>query len=124
MGAHCQHVDITDTDQGRRGCRRESKVGLPSLSPACSQHAVHFLHHQLWGKDIFGSDFRLSLSKIVGDISQAGLLTAASFSGHQRQVMSSEAVFLTNAVLYLWILFFKRQNTRSVVLKLPNATTL
>lgn len=88
-------------------------MGLPSLLHMLRARRSRDPSPALWGKDVSGSDFRLSSSEIVGNTSQSRqdevvcLLTAASVPGHQSQVLPSSAVFLINEGLCSWILFFK-----------------
>lgn len=110
----CRHD--RPSGQGKRGCWREPGWAclplLQTLRACCSL-------------DPSLSEGRTSLDLISGSVhwnqsgaSPSSMIKLCAFWQHQVSLgmkgsSSSAAVFLTNAVLYFWSLFFKRQNTRS-----------
>lgn len=74
-GVHCQPADMIDlVVRGEEGLLERAWMGLPSSS-ANAQSMLLTRSITLWGKDIFGSDFRLSSLKLVGSICQAAWLS-------------------------------------------------
>lgn len=68
---------------GEKRLWSEPEIGLPSLLHMLRAHSSRDPSAALWGKDVSGSDFRLSSSEIVGNTSQADKMRSCAFDSSE-----------------------------------------